>query len=80
MWIALGLTATVYATIPDYPWGTPLWEAVFFGTAGWIHEMAVIWALAGGMIFGSILWQALQTWRNVGILLGAMLKRVEKDL
>ncbi len=80
VWIAIGLTATIWATIPDYPWGTPLWSAVFYGTAGWIHEMATIWAITGGMVFGSILWQVLMAWRNVGIILGAWLERIERDL
>lgn len=46
--ILLAISTTVYVTVPDYPWGTPLWLALV-GMAktapynGWIHECFYIW-------------------------------------
>ena len=78
--IAAWLFLVAYVTIPDYPYGVPLWQSLCLDANGYWHEVFYISVGAAALVFSSILWQTLQTWRNVGILLGAMLKRVEKDL
>jgi hypothetical protein len=78
--LAFGLITTVYVTIPDYGWQYSLFYNLGYDPTGWLHEVFYIWAFVAAIVFSSILWQALQTWRNVGILLGGVLKRLEKDL
>ena len=46
--VITALVTSVRVTVPDYPWGTPLWLALV-GMArtepynGWIHEIFYIW-------------------------------------
>ena len=78
--LAFGMMTTVYVTIPDYGWQHSLFMNLAYDPTGWLHEVFYIWAFVMAGVFGSILWEALQTWRNVGILLGAYIERIEKDL
>lgn len=78
--IACWLFLVAYVTIPDYPYGVPLWQSLVLDANGYWHEVFYISIGAAALVFSSILWQALQAWRNVGILLGAWLERIEKDL
>jgi hypothetical protein len=78
--LAAWLFLVAYVTIPDYPYGVPLWQSLCLDANGYWHEVFYISVGAAAFVFSSILWQALQTWRNVGILLGGVLKRLEKDL
>ena len=81
--LAVGMLGTATILIPDYPRGVDIYEAIT-GCGGapteWLHEILALWALVAFVVFGSILWQAITTWRNVGILLGSWLERIEKDL
>ena len=78
--LAFGVMISLYVAIPDYPYGVPLWQSLCLDANGFWHELFYIWAFTAAIVFGSILWQTLQTWRNIGILLGSWLKRIEKDL
>jgi len=36
------LSTATYVTIPDYPWGTPLFTVLAYDPNGWLHEMFYI--------------------------------------
>ena len=78
--VVLGAFLTLYVSIPDYPYGVPLWQSLCLDANGYWHEVFYIWTFTLSAVFISVVWQAIQTWRNVGILLGAVLKRIEKDM
>lgn len=78
--IAFATILTVYVSIPDYGYSHSLFVNLAYDPAGWLHELFYIWTFTAAIVFSSILWQTLQTWRNVGILLGGVIKRLEKDL
>ena len=78
--LAFGLIVTIYVSIPDYPRTGSLFEVLAFDANGWLHEVFYIWAFVLSAMFTSVLWQVLTAWRHVGILIGALLERIEKDL
>jgi len=41
--VAMGIFITVYVSIPDYPYGTPLWQVLVWDANGWLHEVFYIW-------------------------------------
>jgi len=78
--LAFGVIVSLYVAVPDYPYGVPLWQSLCLDANGFWHELFYIWTFVAAVVFASILWQALMTWRNVGILLAGVIKRLEKDL
>jgi len=78
--LAFGVIISLYVAIPDYPYGVPLWNSLCLDPNGFWHELFYIWTFTAAVVFGSILWQTLQTMRNVGILLGACIEKIEKEL
>ena len=42
LWTALFCVLVVRVTIPDYPWGTPLWKAFYWDQSGYFHELYTI--------------------------------------
>ena len=48
VWTAWWLFIAIYVTIPDYPYGVPIWQWVTLDSNGYLHEMfyiAVAWGL-----------------------------------
>ena len=78
--LAFGVIVSLYVAVPDYPYGVPLWNSLCLDPNGFWHEVFYIWTFVAAAVFGSILWQLLQTMRNVGILLGGCIERIEKEL
>ena len=78
--LAFGVIISLYVAIPDYPYGVPLWNSLCLDPNGFWHELFYIWTFTAAIVFSSILWQTLQTLRNVGILLGGVIERIEKEL
>ena len=40
--VACWLSTSLYCSIPDYPYGTPLWIVLTWDANGWLHEMFYI--------------------------------------
>ena len=48
LWTALYASTALYVSIPDYPYGTPLWSWLTLDQNGYLHEMfyiTVFWLL-----------------------------------
>jgi len=55
--LLLGVSTTAYVTVPDYPWGTPLWIVLSLDPNGWLHEVFYIWTFVIMAVFLSYEWE-----------------------
>jgi hypothetical protein len=52
IWTAFWLLVVIRITIADYPWGTPIWKAMYWDASGFFHELeAILLLFAIGMLF-----------------------------